>query len=107
MAAPGTPCDALHACLSRAARTSVIHDALIVGGGPAGATVARTLARAGWAVLVVEKKKFPRRKVCGEFISATSLPLLHAGGIGPAFAATAGPEVRRVAMFVGNYRIAA
>lgn len=85
----------------------MIHDALIVGGGPAGATAARILARAGWSVLVVEKKKFPRRKVCGEFISATSLPLLQAGGIGPAFAAAAGPEVRRVAMFVGEHRTTA
>src|SRR4030095_3889340 len=51
------------------------HDFLLLGGGPAGATAAFLLARAGWKVLVVEKAKFPRRKVCGEFISAGTLSL--------------------------------
>ena len=53
-----------------------MYDAAIVGAGPAGSTAARLLARAGWSVLLVEKAMFPRRKVCGEFISATSTPLL-------------------------------
>ncbi len=78
------------------------HDALIIGGGPAGATAAILLARAGWSVAVVEKKRFPRAKVCGEFISATSLPLLHALGVLDAFRAAAGPEVRRVGLFAGD-----
>lgn len=75
------------------------YDALIIGGGPAGATTALLLARAGWSVAVVEKKAFPRRKVCGEFISATSLPLLDMLGIGNVFRENAGPEVRRVGLF--------
>ena len=53
-------------------------DALVVGGGPAGSTAALVLARAGWRVGIVEKCAFPRRKVCGEFISATTWPLLRA-----------------------------
>ncbi len=79
----------------------MIHDALIVGSGPAGSTAARLLAQAGWSVALVEKSVFPRRKVCGEFISATSLPLLDGADIGGAFLAQAGPEVRRVALFSG------
>ena len=50
------------------------HDALIVGAGPAGSAAARLLAQAGWSVALVEKAEFPRRKVCGEFISATTIP---------------------------------
>ena len=57
------------------------------------------LAQAGWSVALVEKTRFPRRKVCGEFISATSLPLVQDGGIGAEFFAAAGPEIRRVGLF--------
>jgi len=53
------------------------YDALVIGGGPSGATAALLLARAGWNVVLAEKTAYPRPKVCGEFISATSLPLLH------------------------------
>lgn len=77
----------------------VHYDAIVIGGGPAGATAALMLARAGWSVAVVEKKAFPRRKVCGEFISATSMPLLHDLGVLGDFLQQAGPEVRRVGLF--------
>ena len=59
-------------------------DALIVGAGPAGSSAAALLARAGWSVAIVEKQAFPRRKVCGECVAASNLPLLEALGISPA-----------------------
>ena len=82
-------------------------DALIIGGGPGGATAAVLLARAGWNVAVVEKAEFPRRKVCGEFISATSLPLLRELGVETAFLEAAGPMVRRVGFFARDEALAA
>jgi flavin-dependent dehydrogenase len=44
-------------------------DVIIAGAGPAGSSVAIRLARNGLRVLLVEQKKFPRAKLCGEFIS--------------------------------------
>src|ERR1041384_1579553 len=44
-------------------------DVIIAGAGPAGASAAIHLARVGVGVLLVEQKKFPRAKLCGEFIS--------------------------------------
>jgi menaquinone-9 beta-reductase len=78
------------------------HDAVIIGAGPAGSSAAITLARQGWAVGLIERTEFPRRKVCGEFISATNLALLDRLGIGETWRAQAGPEIRRVGFFGGD-----
>ena len=83
------------------------YDAIIVGGGPSGATAATLLAQAGWRVAVVEKAQFPRRKVCGEFISGTTWPLLERLGVGRPLLEIAGPVVRRVGVFAGAAMVTA
>jgi menaquinone-9 beta-reductase len=83
------------------------HDALVIGGGPAGSATALLLARAGWSVALLERKAFPRRKVCGEYLSATNLPLLDRLGVGAAFRDLAGPPVRRVGLFAGATMLSA
>ncbi len=52
------------------------YDAVVVGAGPAGSAAAIVLAQAGRRVLLLEKDRFPRPKVCGEFLSSDALPLL-------------------------------
>ncbi len=76
-------------------------DAVVIGGGPAGATAALGLARAGWSVAVIEKAAFPRPKVCGEFISAPTWAVLARLGVARALAHAAGPAVARVGLFAG------
>lgn len=57
-------------------------DAVVVGGGPAGAMAARELARRGRAVLLVDKSRFPRYKVCGCCLNARALSALDTVGLG-------------------------
>ena len=52
------------------------YDLAIIGGGPAGTSAAISAARQGARVLLLERGRFPRHKVCGEFVSAESLTLL-------------------------------
>ena len=80
-------------------------DAIIIGAGPAGSSAAILLATAGWSVALIEKQAFPRRKVCGECVAASNLPLLDALGIGGDFAAQAGPELKRVALMRGTQSV--
>ncbi|MGH9504767.1 MAG: NAD(P)/FAD-dependent oxidoreductase [Terriglobales bacterium] len=52
------------------------YDLAVIGGGPAGTSAAISAARHGASVLLLERGRFPRHKVCGEFVSSESLGLL-------------------------------
>ena len=51
-------------------------DALIVGGGPGGSTAARLLRLVGWDVVVADRARFPREKVCAGWLTPDVFPLL-------------------------------
>ena len=44
-------------------------DAIIIGGGPAGSTCAWKMRQAGFDVLILDKKNFPRDKTCAGWIT--------------------------------------
>lgn len=52
-------------------------DVLIAGAGPAGAVAATVLARAGARVLVLDRARFPRHKLCGDTVNPGALAVLR------------------------------
>jgi flavin-dependent dehydrogenase len=56
-------------------------DVIVIGGGPAGCSAAIGLSRLGYNVVLCDQAKFPRDKVCGEFISPAADPILDRLGI--------------------------
>ncbi len=56
-------------------------EAIVVGGGPAGSTVATALAGAGHRVLLLDKAQFPRHKACSEYINPAGARLLDELGM--------------------------
>ena len=57
-------------------------DVLVIGGGPAGASAAYWLARYGHDVTIVERKSFPREKVCGDGLTPRAVHQLDEMGLG-------------------------
>ena len=58
-------------------------DVAVVGGGPAGAAAAITLARAGRSVAIFDKATFPRDKCCGDGLTTGALRRLERLGVRP------------------------
>ena len=57
-------------------------DVVVVGAGPAGSMAALEIARRGPSVLLVDKARFPRYRVCGCCLNGRALSLLGSAGLG-------------------------
>ena len=81
------------------------YDLVVAGGGPAGTSTAITAARLGARVLLLERGRFPRHKVCGEFVSPEALGLLESLLRGDQFALAMlekAPRIREARVFVAG-----
>jgi geranylgeranyl reductase family protein len=57
------------------------YDVIVVGAGPGGSAAAYFLADAGFRVAVLEKKKFPRPKTCGDGLTPRAIKVLNDIGL--------------------------
>src|SRR5262245_17936519 len=56
-------------------------DAIVVGAGPAGAATAILLAEQGVSVGLLDRARFPRDKICGEYLSPEGSRILDRLGV--------------------------
>ena len=57
------------------------YDVIVVGSGPAGACLGYYLVKKGRKVLTLEKKSFPRDKICGDALCKTGIEILMEMGL--------------------------
>ena len=74
------------------------YDVIVIGGGPAGCAAALDLNQRGYNVALCDQAKFPRDKVCGEFISPGADPILKQLGVLNAIESLAPKRLKGVAI---------
>ncbi|MEA5399365.1 FAD-dependent oxidoreductase, partial [Synechococcus sp. BA-124 BA4] len=77
-------------------------DVLVIGAGPAGALASLDLARRGLRVLLVEKRRFPRWKVCGACFNGQAQAALASVGQGHLLESLGGLPLRRLRLGLGG-----
>jgi menaquinone-9 beta-reductase len=85
-------------------RLPTSHDALVIGAGPAGSGAAILLAAQGLRVLLVEKSRFPREKLCGEFLSPETLPVFARLGVGERLFEAGAQPINQYTLFAPDGR---
>jgi geranylgeranyl reductase family protein len=82
-------------------------DVAIVGAGPGGAAAASRLARAGFRVVLLDQRRFPRDKVCGNFVGPAAIAELeHLGLLSLPVFRDANP-IRRAALYLDGVKLIA
>lgn len=88
--------------LSDAAR--ILWDVAVVGAGPAGSMAAHALSRQSLKVLLVDRAKFPRWKVCGACLNPFTLSLLEKSGTAKMTALCGAVPIRQMHLAAGRSR---
>ena len=71
-------------------------DVIVIGAGPAGALAAHQLARCQLRVLLVDKRTFPRWKICGSCLNGVALRALETAGLGHLLDALGAVPLQRI-----------
>ncbi|HYJ85106.1 MAG TPA: NAD(P)/FAD-dependent oxidoreductase [Pyrinomonadaceae bacterium] len=74
-------------------------DVIVAGAGPGGASAAIHLAMNGGRVLLIESKKFPRAKLCGEFISPECIAHFQRLGVKEQMYSAGGAAITRTVFY--------
>ncbi len=79
-------------------------DVIVVGGGPAGSSCAMMLARDGVRVLLLEKSRFPRDKICGDCVNPRIWGLFETLGVAGEIRQQMHTPISSVTIRIGNGR---
>jgi len=82
-------------------------DIALVGAGPAGAASACPFARAGFDVAVLDQCRFPRDKVCGDFVGPPALGELERLGLASERIFENAARIRGGALYINGKRVVA
>ncbi|MGI8542107.1 MAG: NAD(P)/FAD-dependent oxidoreductase [Aridibacter sp.] len=74
----------------------------IVGAGPAGTSLAIRLAKENFKVTLIEREKFPRHKLCGEFISPECLEHFRELGVLDKMLVSGGDRISETIFYAEN-----
>ncbi len=85
-------------------KLSETFDVAIAGAGPAGTSAAIHLALAGKRVLLIESRKFPRSKLCGEFISPECFSHFQRLGVMEAMGSAGGSQITQTVFYTRRGR---
>src|SRR5215470_1949922 len=87
------------------AQSAIDADVAIVGAGPAGAASACDFARAGFRVVLIDQRHFPRDKVCGDFVGPAALAELDRLGLSSHPTVKDAIEIRNGALYVNGDKV--
>lgn len=88
--------------LSISAAQSVRWDLAVIGAGVAGAVAAREIALTGKRVLLIDRRHFPRRKVCGACLNPAALDVLDRIGLSPSIQRLGGQRLNKFELRCGS-----
>ena len=86
-------------------KSAIDVDVAIVGAGPAGAGTACHFARAGYRVALMDQRRFPRDKVCGDFVGPAALAELDRLRLFPQQIFINATKIRNGALYLNGHKV--